>query len=766
MGRPVLSGFELVAKRDRTKPEDQPVSVPMRPERRGEQRRNPSTDQRRVRQQMQRQRKSASLPPEDHAFLHEHAKAYGGEDYAEWYMREHGQHADTLADVPDHPHAYRHFLESQQKESSMTTPATEADILATMATASPADRRRLAAQLSKMRADRTAKIESDRSIDFARTALAYAGPTGPTAIPALSPLQVTAESDWLGTVVPDEQPVDAVVNEATAEASMWYDGLHEAVKQDPHEFIEQAQGMAWHVAGRWGTQANIGADAFVRQATRLRTIAANPDTPPASAYAPLTNGSSLPAAVDNDKTFDEEITPRTPSTKVQPGPTPSLAEGNTPEGDHSESSENPIADQSNFAKDSTPPNVDYLDGTKSPWSGAQTVSSLGYAEHALVTAHSQDARYPGLHSLARVNPAVDEWGFMQHTAADYCTCQDPNPRPGPNGETVDGGIGGCQKPIKDAKTSRRVHADDQDTADVKGQSPSLSEGGPIEGDHAEQSIVRGEDMSFGEQTVKDGGNTDWVDPLNGNRTTQDGKTSSLRTLSALSRAIQDGEASRGRLVTPQARNFLMALAALDTADETFGGVAGRDIIGYLNATVGTLTSPTARQALAEMQRHLAGEVPPQFRKKDDDDDSDKGGDGSVPSNVDDEDKDKFREQQDGVNGDSNEDPDDDGKAEDGSSNSAQKDDDSDDSSDKDDDDDDDDGKKKSLPPWMQNKSSSLGPATAAFRARVQASLRAEAGGGHVFQANNGEWYAVNDEGEQSPSFKSEAEAKSYLGKSR
>lgn len=61
---------------------------------------------------------------------------------------------------------------------------------------------------------------------------------------------------------------------------------------------------------------------------------------------------------------------------------------------------------------------------------------------------------------------------------------------------------------------------------------------------------------------------------------------------------------------------------------------------------------------------IAGEVPPQFQKKDDDTDDDKADDGGSSGSVPPE----FKEQQDGTNGDSTADTDDDNKAEDGSSN--------------------------------------------------------------------------------------------------
>lgn len=35
--------------------------------------------------------------------------------------------------------------------------------------------------------------------------------------------------------------------------------------------------------------------------------------------------------------------------------------------------------------------------------------------------------------------------------------------------------------------------------------------------------------------------------------------------------------------------------------------------------------------------------------------------------------------------------------------------------------------------------------------------------GFTFRASNGEWYAVNADGEQSPSFRSERDAAQYLG---
>lgn len=604
---PIKTGFELVAKRDRlTQQADQPTQVPMRPERSGQQRRNPSTDQKRIRQQMKRktaasdeqlsrarqqaqQAGSASVSrvsgtdmlaicdaagndsdetvkwvrsQAEQAGQHSVSRVSGADLLKVCDMAEHGNLANNVPpggwdDGPSYGHEDndgKHPGDSASDESPYyaalqsrgSTMSVESDLLAAMATAPFAERQRLAGQLNRLRAEKTAAAQRSMEVDYAAKFVAAVGPMGVTAGSTMSKVQVTSESDWLGGAVPDESDPTEIMNEVTAEASLWFDNLHEAVKEDTAEFEAQAQGYAFQVAGRFGTQHSIAMDAFLRTASRLRVLADNPDVPPPSAYDHTNDeGSSLPLAVDNDATFDSDVTATAPAQGYHPT-SPSLAEGSTPAGSVSESSENPIgAGDTTYNKATVPPLNDYIDGASSPWS---TTSSV------------EDPRYPGLMHIASKRPVADEWGFL--------------------------------------KT-----AEDQDTSDVLGEAPSLAEGTTPAGDVSEAPL---QDFPAPGVSVNDGGNSTYVDPLNGNTTSPEGVVSaSIRPLSVLARAIDQGEASRGRQIAPEARRFLAALSTLANADESYAGISGRDMVRYLNATVGTLTAPQSRQAHAEMQLHLA-----------------------------------------------------------------------------------------------------------------------------------------------------------------
>lgn len=143
----------------------------------------------------------------------------------------------------------------------------EVEILQAMAKADLPEQRRLAQELEDLRATRTASLQGERDLDLASTVIRD----------TLTPVRVherhTASTDWI-TEVPTvvEGSYD---NEMRTEATLWFQRLHEAVREDREEFGEQAQGMARRVAGKFGEAAPAAAQVFLDTAARLHAQASD-----------------------------------------------------------------------------------------------------------------------------------------------------------------------------------------------------------------------------------------------------------------------------------------------------------------------------------------------------------------------------------------------------------------------------------------------------------------------------------------------------------
>lgn len=396
---------------------DAPNQVPMRPRKPAQQ--APSTDQKRARRQMARQ---AVLSPEDAAFLYQHALDYakGDVNYAAWYMATYGGEADSLGDVPDHPDAMAEYQKvaaeaapedtdadspadsssnpfPPKKESSMTT---EADLLAKMAAASTlAEQSRYALELSSLR---TARIQQQReaaSLDLANTLVQERYPLMPT---APTQMGVTASSDWLGTIEPDERPTPQVEATMRAEASIWYNGRPAEVKADLDEITAQAVGYGRRVASGYGLQAEAAFQAFSAAVDHLHTTSTRRlalDVVQPSPYQYPAAGQDKP--VTNEDTFDDDLNTPVMDEKNK-NDSPSLSEGGPVAGDSAPGGNTNPATKSTHAEDDKDTNyTDYLDGTTTPNSqgGKETFSSRKQSD-------SVDNRSSDQHTV----PSMDQGG--------------------------------------------------------------------------------------------------------------------------------------------------------------------------------------------------------------------------------------------------------------------------------------------------------------------------------------------------------------------
>lgn len=265
----------------------------------------------------------------------------------------------------------------------------EVELIQAMAAApSPEVQEILASRLAGLRLSRAADERDRRSLDLAAAALPPAPPQyGGGVLPGV---RTTAASDWLAHVQPTRYDPTDVAQRMVAAASLWYDRLPPAVRADRQEFAAQADGMARREASAWGEQAPEACRAFLDQASHLGGLVladATSQTPP---------GSGLPVGTDDEQTFDDSLwgPAGAPDSQTQQGETPSLAEGGPIDGDVAESIQNPAADQPHDAGPGpgTQPSIDYLDGTPTPpaaGTGMTTLNSLYPALGSLISRRAQ-----------------------------------------------------------------------------------------------------------------------------------------------------------------------------------------------------------------------------------------------------------------------------------------------------------------------------------------------------------------------------------------
>lgn len=440
-------GFEVVAAK-REKIDDAPVQVPMRGTAKGQVRRNPSTDQKKVRRSLQRKTAgpygSADNSPMDlwwqandlaadthDASLGAVVKATNNlslsADYADprWDVRalmthllggvmahpqgeelgrkiqqslqrktadlgsrekcafcdnpatiearqmsSTGTHVGTVYVCDDHADASAATSFGGGSMNIRTIPGTtatketsmsrEADLLAKMAAAtSLAEQREYAAELETLRHQRTAAAREEASLDLANTVVSARFPT-------LAPAQFTqhtAATDWLAEVEPETHDARRMEASMRAEATVWFDARPAEVKADRDELWAQAVGIGSRLASGYGLQSDAAAEAFMGQVRHLAGIKRRAfdevQKPPFNAPEHKVD------YPDSPDTFDDSI-----STPADPKSTsfanaPSLAEGDTPEGDRAESvNDAPAASNTHSEGTGTGPSTDYLDGTQ------------------------------------------------------------------------------------------------------------------------------------------------------------------------------------------------------------------------------------------------------------------------------------------------------------------------------------------------------------------------------------------------------------------
>lgn len=118
-----------------------------------------------------------------------------------------------------------------------------------------ADQITLAAELDALDSANRRTAAAERSLDWSDTVVRQ------TLMPVRTLDRHTAASDWLADA--DVSGGENFHQAAVAEASVWFQKLHPAVKADAEEYIEQARGLARRTAGKYGERAEEAEIAFL-----------------------------------------------------------------------------------------------------------------------------------------------------------------------------------------------------------------------------------------------------------------------------------------------------------------------------------------------------------------------------------------------------------------------------------------------------------------------------------------------------------------------
>ena len=390
---------------------------------------------------------------------------------------------------------------------------SEAALLAAMASATTlAAQREYGAQLESLRAAKRTAARAAAEVDLTADYLAHLSPTVEAGL-APSYMPHTAATDWLAEIDVDPGDTRQVEASARAEATVWFSHLDPGLRSFAEEVRIQAQGMGTRYASQHGAAREHALAAYVSQVEHLLSRqAADVQAPPYQV---------APAPVDYSVKDNGSMSDDAPSAsgaadpKTDPATSPSLSEGDSPEGGTAPTGTNPATDTTHDQSAGNGAATDYIDGTSTPYPGNSGKSA-----------------------------SRDEWGL-------------------------------------DA-----VVAEDQSSDDFT--TPSLAEGGPVEGDGAQPAV---EDQPGGLSTsdhVADGGNAEAVDSIDGTvypKQSLLALTASVQTtepgrpfLTALQRLAQVGpQAKMAGLTLAQVAGFLAPYVADPAHAATLRSIAAGDL---------------------------------------------------------------------------------------------------------------------------------------------------------------------------------------------
>lgn len=240
----------------------------------------------------------------------------------------------------------RQMARSQEQSMKPKTAAAdtsinrETELLQAMAAAGDlATQAKLAAELESLRSDRIAAARHAASLDLDATPHLDRWSHNPN--PAS--LRTSMASDWLMDVEVPEHTAQQRDQKMVAEASLWFTSVSGDIKADVEEFTVQAQGMSAYLASQYGEDAAAAQRTFLDHIEQLagRKLAINegqddvmpPDSQVAGSPVETKPMDTVDAPAD---TGPAEVDHSTPSGDA------SLSEGNSPEGE--QSSSNAVSD--------------------------------------------------------------------------------------------------------------------------------------------------------------------------------------------------------------------------------------------------------------------------------------------------------------------------------------------------------------------------------------------------------------------------------------
>ena len=364
------------------------------------------------------------------------------------------------------PRPHTSAQSSANKESTMSTQHTEADLLAKMAAATTlTEQSYWGEMLTQHRQARREQISTDGGLDWGGMSHLDVAPTF-----AFEPLTASMGQrqsehlDW-GSLVSEDVDIKTLAINTQAQATMWVQSVWAPVRDDPEEFRSQAMAAA-HVASlQYGAQYEQARSIFLAKVADLEKIAdfgpAEPDKVQQIGDSVIPNEALPPNPTDS--TFDGLVNGETGSSqdpKSTSAQTPSLQEGSQPEGDHSESIEPPVndTDGAKYVNDNAQ-GTTYTDPIPS---GGTTANHTAGDNHA---------------------PCPNHKGQSYNKSTGDCSCGSNHNRwaspmnPG----------GYKSASLFDRLRSAFAETDPKST-EVTQAAPSVQEGDTPEGDHAEPAV--------------------------------------------------------------------------------------------------------------------------------------------------------------------------------------------------------------------------------------------------------------------------------------
>lgn len=269
----------------------------------------------------------------------------------------------TLAAASDPKHATNSTTTSKES-TAMTAQPTEADLLTRLAAATTlAEQTEISAQIEALRTARRETVAQSDALDW--NGLGALPPThmqasahhtlgNPTSLPpatASMRLGHSEATDWLDEIVPTSHTDAVLTAQARSQATLWFEGLWDAVKQTPEEFSAQAHNAAVRTGSTFGLQSHAARSVFLDQVRHLAsreglTLKTALDE---TVDTYVSDGrTTQPVGVDPDdaESMDEwgissDANGNDPKSTTTTGDAPSLKEGDTPETGTSENLDNP-----------------------------------------------------------------------------------------------------------------------------------------------------------------------------------------------------------------------------------------------------------------------------------------------------------------------------------------------------------------------------------------------------------------------------------------